>query len=423
LNGASRLSSSPATAPRRRGFTLIELLVVIAIIAVLIALLLPAVQAAREAARRTQCRNNLKQLALAAHNYHDVNQMFPPAMTMTVGPGLIHTFTHCCPPCFSPADHCDENIHVWGERLLQFIEASTVYNKICMNAPIFSPVHVSFIPTFAGNTCYTATNSGACCAGRTRAAGSVIPAYVCPSSPRSQNPFQEQSLAYCFAATFTGCTCFPRYWAGASDYTAVNCYCDGLRNSYDAIVGPNDPQGGPSLAQAPGNCITRRGVLNWQSVRPGTRPVAIDDITDGTSTTIFVGELAGRPDLWHRGKKQTGGPGSQAQWPPGEGPFVWNANFGGCWSCLDNAWNHVWGSTFDGTASAPITGLGASGGTACILNCTNQSSLGLYSFHPGTCGLAMCDGSAHMVSENMSIVVFCRMISYRGHAAVTDSSF
>ncbi len=62
---------------RRRGFTLIELLVVIAIIAVLIALLLPAVQAAREAARRAQCVNNLKQIGLALHNYHDVNGSFP----------------------------------------------------------------------------------------------------------------------------------------------------------------------------------------------------------------------------------------------------------------------------------------------------------------------------------------------------------
>jgi prepilin-type N-terminal cleavage/methylation domain-containing protein/prepilin-type processing-associated H-X9-DG protein len=63
---------------RSRGFTLIELLVVIAIIAVLIALLLPAVQAAREAARRAQCVNNLKQIALAMHNYHDINLSFPP---------------------------------------------------------------------------------------------------------------------------------------------------------------------------------------------------------------------------------------------------------------------------------------------------------------------------------------------------------
>jgi prepilin-type N-terminal cleavage/methylation domain-containing protein/prepilin-type processing-associated H-X9-DG protein len=71
----------------RRAFTLIELLVVIAIIAILIALLLPAVQQAREAARRTQCKNNLKQIALATHNYHDIHNQFPPSIGWGRNPG------------------------------------------------------------------------------------------------------------------------------------------------------------------------------------------------------------------------------------------------------------------------------------------------------------------------------------------------
>ena len=132
-------------APRRRGFTLIELLVVIAIIAVLISLLLPAVQAAREAARRTQCRNNLHQMAIGEHNYHDVNNSFTPGVMYS-----WRCFWPCGTPCAGqpyhpcPCQACngvypqDNNsgwtVHAWGARLLPMLEANNVYSQICFAA-------------------------------------------------------------------------------------------------------------------------------------------------------------------------------------------------------------------------------------------------------------------------------------------------
>jgi prepilin-type N-terminal cleavage/methylation domain-containing protein len=94
----------------RSGFTLVELLVVIAIIGVLVALLLPAVQAAREAARRMQCGNNLKQLALGMHNYHDTHRVFPAAM-YGIGDAIDHR-------------------HTWIESLFPNIEQQNIFDQI-----------------------------------------------------------------------------------------------------------------------------------------------------------------------------------------------------------------------------------------------------------------------------------------------------
>jgi len=132
------------------GFTLIELLVVIAIIGVLIALLLPAVQQAREAARRTQCTNNLKQLGLAFHNYHDANKVFP-------GNGVLYS----------------HNFYGWVQpqtflaMLLPYLDQSSIYDRLNM-----SPL--GWNTDLPRNK--TAYNSG-------------IAAFVCPSDPSQSNGF------------------------------------------------------------------------------------------------------------------------------------------------------------------------------------------------------------------------------------------
>ncbi len=131
----------------RRGFTLVELLVVIAIIGILVALLLPAIQAAREAARRTQCVNNLKQIGLAMHNYHDSFNSLPPA-TMTTGSHGATAFV----------------------RMLPFVEQGAVYDQLASVG--FGSQTNYWLGSTAANTLLIAPIL----------AQAKVPAYRCPSS-------------------------------------------------------------------------------------------------------------------------------------------------------------------------------------------------------------------------------------------------
>lgn len=145
----------------RRAFTLIELLVVIAIIAILIALLLPAVQQAREAARRSQCKNNLKQLGLAMHNYHDTFGMF------AIGSGLDSTLNPWA-----------AGVHRKGSQLvkiLPYVDQAPLYNRI----PWEGDVDAWFFDTANGV--------------RTMA----IPTFLCPSDTISVNTDRSHSNYLC----------------------------------------------------------------------------------------------------------------------------------------------------------------------------------------------------------------------------------
>ena len=120
--------------PRRKGFTLIELLVVIAIIALLVSLLLPAVQQAREAARRTQSKNNLKQIGLAFHGYHDSHQVYPAAYLADTRHASRDSSTYDGPNGFG-----------WGAMLLPQLDQAPLYNRLRTDLACWDPLNATAV--------------------------------------------------------------------------------------------------------------------------------------------------------------------------------------------------------------------------------------------------------------------------------------
>jgi len=175
---------------RRRGFTLIELLVVIAIIAVLIALLLPAVQQAREAARRTQCKNNLKQIGLAMHNYHDAFKMFP-ASSYNLGIGSA-TYQYWTP---LPPTYKNTNGLV---MLLPYLDQGPLYNRYDQNqAGSWSYVYGAYTQAQQAGTGPMPANNNA------PATLTKLAVFLCPSD-KGENKYPYANQYYSISDTVVG---------------------------------------------------------------------------------------------------------------------------------------------------------------------------------------------------------------------------
>ena len=356
-------------APARRGFTLIELLVVIAIIAVLIALLLPAVQQAREAARRTQCKNNLKQLGLAVHNFESTYRKLPhPGQCDSTGTGTTTYMSQSTPTLLLP--------YIDMANVYNQMDQKLVYSSMSAAGYNIAVLHPESIGAVYNDPAYPTTVA---------AAKTQIPSFVCPSTPVAPS-------------------------TRAPDGYGVWDYMFPAVSDIDDITRSRAASGAPRIA------ATVQGMLscdkNWGigAVLDGTSNtiLCIEDAsrsyggrTGGTPAVPKFGSLSARPSPITTDPEAPDYLLSGTATPNGRRMYAWadpDAGANGYSGPSNSTGSRVAGinnykTPIGGPVECPWT----------TNNCGPNDEP--FSFHTGGCQAVMGDGSVKFLSENMDAVV------------------
>ncbi len=278
---------------RKFGFTLIELLVVIAIIAILIALLLPAVQQAREAARRSTCKNNMKQIGLALHNYHEIHRVFPPAF-------IDNT------PAFNTSHLAPDNLNAlgWGTMILPSMDQAPLYNQIGTQTGGFAYNWMDGNHDGSGST-----------ADAIAAAKTVLPAFICPSDPMGGVNTDKSSFGksnyLCSAARSANTRDGVMF---ANSKTKMRDLTDGSSNTIFVSERTTKNDGGASTNCGGSPCSWSGGL--WIGPRlsggtvawhPGVESLDVTNSGGGSATYLIGGSAATWGSAWIASSSHEGG--------------------------------------------------------------------------------------------------------------------